>query len=73
VSVRLWSVHPRYLDRQGLTALWREGLLAQKVLAGGTRGYRHHPQLHRFRAAVDPLALIGAYLHEVAEEAGRRA
>jgi hypothetical protein len=47
--VRLWSVHPRYLDRQGLTAGWREGLLAQKVLTGTTRGYRNHPQLRRFR------------------------
>lgn len=46
--MRLWSVHPRYLDRQGLTAAWREGLLAQKVLTGTTRGYRNHPQLRRF-------------------------
>jgi len=31
--MRLWSLHPRYLDAKGLVALWREGLLAQKVLA----------------------------------------
>ena len=49
-AVRLWSLHPRYLDGVGLTACWREALLAQKVLAGATRGYRHHPQLERFRA-----------------------
>lgn len=48
--MRLWSLHPRYLDAAGLTACWREALLAQKVLAGATRGYRHHPQLERFRA-----------------------
>lgn len=48
--MRLWSLHPRYLDAVGLTACWREALLAQKVLAGGTRGYRHHPQLERFLA-----------------------
>ena len=70
--MRLWSVHPEYLDRQGLVALWREGLLGQKVLAGKTRGYCHHPQLIRFREAADPLAAIGSYLYEVAEEAGRR-
>lgn len=46
--VRLWSLHPRYLDTAGLTAGWREALLAQKVLTGVTRGYRHHPQLERF-------------------------
>ncbi len=51
--MRIWSVHPQYLDRQGLTAGWREGLLAQKVLTGTTKGYRNHPQLRRFRAAGD--------------------
>jgi len=30
--MRLWTIHPKYLDRQGLLALWREALLAQKVL-----------------------------------------
>jgi hypothetical protein len=33
--MRLWSIHPKYLDRQGLLAVWREGLLAQSVLLKG--------------------------------------
>ena len=70
--MRLWSLHPCQLDRQGLLALWREGLLAQQVLAGRTKGYRHHPQLRRFRAQSDPLAAIGAYLTVVAAEAASR-
>lgn len=70
--MRLWSLHPRYLDRRGLVALWREGLLAQAVLRGETRGYRHHPQLERFRAHPAPIALITAYLLEVHAEAERR-
>ncbi|GAA4429343.1 pyrimidine dimer DNA glycosylase/endonuclease V [Georgenia halophila] len=70
--MRLWSLHPQYLDRQGLTACWREALLAQAVLAGRTRGYRHHSQLHRFRAQHDPLAAVGAYLVGTAEEAAAR-
>jgi hypothetical protein len=70
--MRLWSLHPRYLDPQGLVALWREGLLAQKVLAGKTKGYKHHPQLTRFRIERDPLLRIGTYLHHVAAEARRR-
>ena len=57
--MRLWTLHPRYLDRQGLVALWREALLAQKVLQGQTTGYRHHPQLVRFRAMPDPVAVRG--------------
>jgi hypothetical protein len=70
--MRLWTVHPRYLDSQGLVAAWREGLLAQKVLAGKTRGYRSHPQLLRFRAQREPLAAIAALLAGIAGEAERR-
>ena len=70
--MRLWSLHPRYLDAKGLVALWREGLLAQKVLAGATRGYRHHPQLSRFREQPDAQGAIAAYLREVQCEAERR-
>jgi hypothetical protein len=70
--MRLWTVHPRHLDAKGLVALWREGLLAQKVLRGKTKGYRHHPQLHRFQAAQAPVAVIAAYLAAVCDEAERR-
>jgi hypothetical protein len=70
--MRLWSLHPRYLDAKGLVALWREGLLAQKVLAGATKGYRNHPQLSRFRNQPDAQGAIAAYLREVQREAERR-
>lgn len=70
--MRLWSLHPAALDRQGLTACWREGLLAQAVLAGRTRGYTRHPQLQRFQQQPQPLASICAYLAEVATEADAR-
>lgn len=70
--MRLWSLHPRYLDRQGLTAAWREGLLAQAVLAGRTKGYRHHPQLLRFREVPDPSDAVGSYLSGLLMEADRR-
>ena len=70
--MRLWSIHPRYLDAAGLVALWREALLAQAVLRGATRGYRHHPQLQRFQAMPDPAASIAEYLLGVHREAERR-
>jgi pyrimidine dimer DNA glycosylase len=70
--LRLWSLHPKYLDARGLVALWREALLAQAVLKGETRGYRHHPQLDRFRAAASPGRSIAAYLREVHAESKRR-
>jgi len=70
--MRLWTVHPGYLDAKGLVALWREGLLARAVLHGKTKGYRNHPQLFRFREQPDPLAAIDAYLAEVLRESRRR-
>jgi len=71
-SVRLWSLHPKYLDAKGLVALWREALLAQAVLAGKTRGYTHHPQLARFAQSPAPGRYIAAYLRFVHAEAKRR-
>lgn len=70
--MRLWTVHPQYLDAKGLVALWREALLAQKVLLGRTRGYKHHPQLIRFRTTKDPAAALASYLAVVLQEASRR-
>ena len=70
--MRIWSLHPKYLDRQGLLACWRESLLAQKVIMGETKGYKHHPQLERFLSCPYPLAAIASYLDGVAEEAGQR-
>lgn len=68
-TMRLWSLHPKYLDSRGLVALWREGLLARAVLMGKTRGYRNHPQLERFKKAEDPVAAIDTYLLNVYKEA----
>jgi len=70
--MRLWTLHPKYLDAPGLVALWREALLARAVLRGATRGYRHHPQLQRFRAYPSPLGAINAYLGAVLLEAEAR-
>ena len=70
--MRLWTLHPKYLDARGLVAAWREGLLAQAVLSGATRGYTRHPQLIRFREAGTPLACIRRYLIEIHGEAVQR-
>jgi hypothetical protein len=70
--MRLWTLHPSYLDAKGLVALWREALLARKVLMGETRGYTRHPQLVRFRIHPEPPAMISAYLHGILAEAEKR-
>ena len=70
--MRLWTLHPKYLDARGLVALWREALLAQAVLKGQTCGYKHHPQLIRFRHTPYPAESIASYLRGVHFEATRR-
>ena len=70
--MRIWSLHPKYLDTKGLVALWRETLLAKNVLEGKTKGYKNHPQLDRFKASTHPINSIHFYLQSVWEEATRR-
>lgn len=70
--MRLWSLHPSYLDAKGLVALWRETLLAKHVLEGRTKGYRNHPQLMRFKRTANPLHCINQYLSIVFQEAEKR-
>jgi hypothetical protein len=70
--MRLWSLHPKYLDTKGLVALWREGLLARKVLQGQTRGYKNHPQLERFKNHNKPVNAIDTYLLHVYNESVKR-
>jgi hypothetical protein len=70
--MRIWSLHPKYLDTKGLVALWRETLLAQNVLLGKTSGYKNHPQLNRFKNHNKPVDAISAYLLAVHEESLHR-
>ncbi len=70
--MRLWTIHPKYLDARGLVALWREALLAQAVLRGRARGYAHHPQLARFRRSRTPVGCIAAFLAAIQAEGARR-
>jgi len=70
--MRLWTLHPKYLDPRRLVALWREALLAQAVLKGQTSGYKPHPQLIRFRNTPSPTDSIASYLRGVFDESCRR-
>lgn len=70
--MRIWSLHPKYLDQKGLTACWRETLLAKHVLENKTKGYKNHPQLDRFKSYSDPLFAINFYLSEIYKEAKNR-
>ena len=70
--MRIWSIHPKYLDTKGLVALWRETLLAKNVLEEKTKGYKNHPQLIRFKNSDNPLQGINQYLAEVYRESQTR-
>lgn len=60
------------MDVKGFVALWREGILAQKVLRGKTKGWKNHPQLNRFKKHPNPVLAIGTYLRYIYEESKRR-
>ena len=70
--MRIWSLHPKYLDTMGLLALWRETLLAKKVLEGKTKGYKNHSQLHRFKTAKKPIDTLNFYLKSIWLEAKKK-
>jgi hypothetical protein len=70
--MRIWSIHPKYLDSKGLVALWREALLAKNVLENKTNGYKNHPQLNRFKESEKASDCINLYLWEIYQEAQRR-
>ncbi|WP_028776798.1 pyrimidine dimer DNA glycosylase/endonuclease V [Shimazuella kribbensis] len=70
--MRIWSIHPKYLDTKGLVALWRETLLAQAVLLGNTKGYKNHPQLNRFKEHITPVSAIATYLSGIHQHAQNR-
>lgn len=70
--MRIWSIHPQYLDTKGIVAVWRETLLAKHVLLGLTKGYTQHPQLIRFKNSESPLANIDFYLSIIFAEAQKR-
>jgi len=70
--MRLWTVHPKYLDARGLVTLWREALLAQGVLRRGGRGYARHPQLIRFRRCPRPACAVAEYLRRIHTKSEKR-
>ena len=70
--MRLWSLNPSYLDSKGLGGVWREGLLAQAVLLGKTKGWKSHSHLLRFKNHEKPVYAIGFYLLKIYEEANSR-
>jgi hypothetical protein len=67
--MRLWSLHPSLLGTRYLVAVWREGLLAKKVLEGNTKGYKNHSQLVRFKNTNNPIAYIHSYLWDISNYA----
>lgn len=71
--MRLWSLHPKYLDTAGLNGLWREACMARNALEQGeSHGYYNHPQLERFKKANLSIESIYTYLYYVKQEADKR-
>ena len=67
--MRIWSLHPQYLDQKGLGGQWEEGIIAQNTLFFQEGKYLNYPVLHRVKAHQEPVAWIGMYLNEILKEA----
>ena len=73
--MRLWTIHPKYLDRQGLVALWREGIGALRELERPVErksNYYKHPQLTPFKNSSQSIPFLKQYLFYVYLEAVNR-
>jgi hypothetical protein len=51
--MRICKTQSKYLDANGLIALWREELPTQKILWGEAQSFLNHPQLFRFKKTSD--------------------
>lgn len=79
--MRLWSLHPSYLDKQALQVCWADALQAleyykqerayMKGITNDLSPY-FYPCLDRFRMTGSPIAHITNYLHGLCDESERR-
>lgn len=69
-AMRLWSLHPSFLDRQGLLGQWREAIQAKNALLNPDHPSNiwHARQLQRFKESPAPMRNIAIFLHVVADE-----
>ena len=72
--MRLWTLHPKYLDAKGLVALWREALLAQKNIVVEFTKPRNARFKYRFiteelfEHEMDDVHVKGMFTHFTYEE-----
>lgn len=66
--MRLWSIHPSYLDQKGLCGQWREAVMAKNALEDESHNYHNHPQMARFTTP----AQIHIYLKHLYFESQKR-
>lgn len=70
--MRLWSIHPKYLDSKRLVTQWREALLCRAILDGKTKGYKEHPHFLRVKSHSQPYYFINSFLYVIWEEGKQR-
>lgn len=70
--MRIWTLHPRYLDDATLREAWRDGLAARRRLVAGSKGRPTDPLIHAIAACKHPVRVIDAYLSHLHQEAQRR-
>lgn len=70
--MRIWSLHPKYLDKKELIDSWNDGLRTIGILTRNHQGSIFRPELSRFRSQSEPIIAVEKYLLSIANEAKRR-
>jgi len=72
-AVRLWTIHPRYLDDEALREAWRDGLNLRRALKIGSKAAEPCPDAAPWIAeSRQPVRALDLYLHAIHGEARRR-
>lgn len=70
--MRVWTIHPKYLNRKELSACWHDGLRALKVLSEPEKYQRFYEGLSVFRVQSEPVYALAKYLQAIGKEGVKR-
>jgi hypothetical protein len=70
--MRIWSIHPKYLDSKELLNLWNETIQAKNEFLTKFSGHFSNKQLERFLDLKNPLEAINSYMSSIYREAVKR-
>lgn len=68
--MRLWSIHPKYLDNRSLMVFWNDAILAKSSILGKIDF--HSPHFQRFKYIDNKEHVLNVYMKEIFLEGSKR-